>query len=121
MTINSRQKGACGERELARALGDVLGVELRRGQQFCGLAGNADVIGVDGLHLEVKRTEKLQLYPAMKQATRDAKPGCVPVVAHRRNREGWLLCVRLEDVIEFARRIASATENQDVRHESAVS
>lgn len=41
---NSRQKGARGERELARILREY-GYDCRRGQQYCGANGDADVVG----------------------------------------------------------------------------
>ena len=49
--MNSRQKGARGERELAGILRDY-GFDSRRGQQYCGLNGDADVIGLPGIHIE---------------------------------------------------------------------
>ena len=55
---NSRQKGARGERELAAVLREH-GFECRRGQQFCGANGDADVVGLPGIHIECKRVESL--------------------------------------------------------------
>jgi len=40
---NSRAKGARGERELSNLLKDH-GYNTRRGQQYCGANGDADVI-----------------------------------------------------------------------------
>lgn len=51
--MNSRQKGAAGERELAKALRSH-GFETRRGQQYCGSNGDADVVGLPGVHIECK-------------------------------------------------------------------
>jgi hypothetical protein len=81
---NSRRKGADYEREIARELREY-GYNARRGQQFCGANGDADVVGLDGIHLECKRTEKTDLYGWMAQAERDAKCGEIPVVIHRKN------------------------------------
>lgn len=103
---NSRRKGGAGERELSRELQRVLGVSCRRTQQFCGAAGDADVVGVPGLHLECKRVERLNLYDAMEQAVRDANEGSVPTVATRRNRKPWVICVRLDDLPELVRRLS---------------
>ena len=95
--MNSREKGKRGERELASVLRD-LGHQARRGQQFSGLYGDADVIGVEGLHIECKRVEKgLNLEKALEQSTRDAREGEVPVVMHRRNNERWKVTLYLED------------------------
>lgn len=97
MSLNSRNKGACGERELAAYLRDK-GFDSKRGQQFRGGQDSPDVIGLPGIHLEVKRTEKLSLYDALDQAVRDAG-GNVPVVIHRKNRREWVAIVRLDDFL----------------------
>lgn len=94
--INSRQKGAAGERELSRKLKEY-GFETRRGQQFCGANGDADVVGVPGIHIECKRVESLNVSKAMQQAERDAPEGDAPMVFHRKNREPWYVTMRLED------------------------
>lgn len=103
--VHSRNKGARAERELASAIGDVLGVKMRRGQQFCGLTGAADVVGWEGVHVECKRVERLNLSQAMEQSVRDAREGEVPIVCHRKNREGWMVTVRLEDLRALAARV----------------
>lgn len=81
--MNSRQKGAAGERELAKALRSH-GFETRRGQQYCGSNGDADVVGLPGVHIECKRVERLNLEDAMAQSRADARPGEIPVVMHRK-------------------------------------
>ena len=98
----SRDKGKRGERELAAELSALLRVSCRRGQQFSGLEGR-DVVGIDGLHIECKRTERLNLYAAYEQAARDAASGDVPTVFHRRARSPWLCVVALSDLIRFTR------------------
>lgn len=98
--MNSRAKGAAGERELAKRLREY-GYETRRGQQYCGANGDADVIGLPGVHIECKRVEKLNLYDAMSQSRHDAREGEVPVVMHRKNNCDWLVTMRLKDWIEM--------------------
>lgn len=93
--MNSRQKGKRGELEAAKVLREALGHETRRGQQYSGASGDADVVGLPGVHLEIKRVEKLNIVEAMKQAVRDARDGELPVVMHRRNREPWLITMPL--------------------------
>lgn len=88
----SRRKGANGERELAAILREY-GYDVRRGIQS---AGESDVIGLPGIHLEVKRREKLQLEDWMAQARRDARPEELPTVWHRRNNCEWLVTMPLE-------------------------
>lgn len=100
MPINSRAKGKAGELELAHELMKY-GYDTRRGQQFCGANGDADVVGVPGLHLEVKRVEKLDYYKAYEQSERDARDGETPVVVHRKNRKRWLVTLSLEDFMKI--------------------
>lgn len=94
--MNSRQKGAAGERELAKALRSH-GFETRRGQKYCGSNGDADVVGLPGVHIECKRVERLNLEDAMAQSRADARPGEIPVVMHRKNNCKWLVTLSLDD------------------------
>ena len=102
MPINSKKKGASGERELARLLQEY-GYDCRRGQQYCGANGDADVVGLNGIHIECKRVEKLNLYDAMGQSRRDSRPGELPAVFHRKNNCEWLVTMRLVDWIDIYR------------------
>ena len=97
---NSRAKGARGERELANLLKEY-GYATRRGQQFSGANGDADVVGIPSIHIECKRVEKLNLDKAMSQSIRDARDGEIPVVMHRKDREDWLVTMQLVDWIEL--------------------
>lgn len=98
--MNSRNKGAVGERELAEKLREY-GYQCRRGQQYSGANGDADVIGLPGVHIECKRVEKLNLYDAMSQSVRDAKDGETPAVFHRKNNKEWLVTLRLDDFMKM--------------------
>lgn len=98
----SREKGKKGERELANLLKDE-GYDCKRGQQFCGINGNADVIGLNGIHIECKRVEKLNLRKAMKQAINDSKNEDIPAVFHRTNREDWKVTMLFSDWIKLYR------------------
>lgn len=100
MTTNGRQKGKRGELELSHKLQEF-GFETRRGQQYCGSNGDADVVGLPGIHIECKRVEKLNLEAAMEQAESDANDNEIPVVVHRKNRTPWLVTMRLEDFIRL--------------------
>lgn len=98
--MNSRNKGAAGERELAGLL-KKYGYDCRRGQQYCGANGDADVIGIPGLHIECKRVEKLNLDDALEQSTKDAKDGEMPVVIHRKNRKPWKVTLDLDNFMKL--------------------
>lgn len=99
--MNSRDKGKRGEREAAKMLSDALGIPCRRGQQFSGVEGR-DVVGIPGVHIEVKRTESLRLYDALEQAKRDAADDDVPVVLHRKNGKPWVAIVEFDELTKLA-------------------
>ena len=98
--MNSRQKGARGERELAGILRDY-GYQARRGQQYSGANGDADVVGLPGVHIECKRVERLNLYDAMSQSRHDARVGETPVVMHRKDHSEWLVTMSLADFMDL--------------------
>lgn len=100
MAINSRRKGKTGELEFARLCREQ-GYDVRRGQQYNGLAGE-DVVGLPGIHVEVKRVEKLNLDAAMAQAIRDAG-GKIPIVAHRKNGGKWMITMDQDGFFEIYR------------------
>lgn len=98
--MNSRNKGKRGELEVAHLL-QKYGYETRRGQQFSGANGDADVVGLPGIHIEVKRVEKLNIENAVEQAVRDARDGERPAVFHRKNRQEWLVTMPFDEWIEL--------------------
>ena len=100
MTVNSRQKGARFERQLANLLKEH-GYECRRGQQYCGANGDADVVGLEGIHIEAKAVERLNIHEAMNQAINDAREGELPAVFHKKNRQKILVTMTLEDWLEM--------------------
>lgn len=108
--MNSRQKGARGEREAANLL-KKYGYETRRGQQFSGANGDADVVGLPHVHLEIKRVEKLNIDDALQQSIREARENEVPVVMHRKNRTDWKITLQFTDWIEMYK----AWENENAR------
>jgi len=100
----SRDKGKRGELEIAHILQEH-GYPARRSVQFNGWQGDADVIGVEGLHIEVKRVEKLNIENAMDQSRRDAKGSEIPVVFHRKNNRSWLATLPLDDFIRIYQQV----------------
>lgn len=97
--MNSRRKGATGERELAKVLREW-GIDARRGQQYKGGVDSPDVIGLKGVHVECKRVERLNIDDAIAQSIRDAGDE-MPVVMHRKNGKKWLVTLRLEDFMKM--------------------
>ena len=100
--VNSRQKGASYERHVA-GLFKSEGYEARRGQQFCGINGDADVIGIPGIHIECKAVERLNLYDAIAQAKRDARECEIPVVIHKKNYCADLVTMEFSEWIKLYR------------------
>lgn len=93
---SSQRKGADGERELAGVLREY-GYSIGRGGSL-SFGEVPDLTGLPGIHIECKRVERLNVPEAMAQATRDAaRFGGIPAVFHRRNREPWLVTMRLAD------------------------
>ena len=87
--MNSKRKGGRGEREFSALCRGEGYSDTQRGQQFHGGIDSPDVKGLPGIHVEVKRVERLNIHEAMAQA--------MPIVAHRRNRDGWLITMRADD------------------------
>ena len=106
MAVNSKQKGARFERQLASKLREF-GYEARRTAQYCGNTGDAsDVVGLPGLHIEAKHQETMRLYEWMAQAKRDAEAGGenrLPAVFHKKNRAAVLVTMELDDFMELYR------------------
>ncbi len=94
--INSRQKGKRNELLLAHKFQEY-GFDARRSQQFAGINGDADVVGVPYLHVECKAVQKLNLDKAMEQSARDARESEIPVVIHRKDRQDWRITMTLEE------------------------
>lgn len=98
--MNSKRKGSEGERELCEYLTAAGFPAHRNEQRYTGGKGNPDIDaeGLEQLHIEVKRCEKLNVSAAMQQAQADAV-NRIPVVVHRRSREKWLITMRLQDYL----------------------
>lgn len=100
---SQQRKGADGERELARILTGY-GYDMRRGGSL-SFGEVPDLVGLPGIHIEVKRVERLNVPEAMGQAVRDSdrfKDG-VPALFHRRSRSPWLVTMKLEDWVGLYR------------------
>lgn len=121
MPINSRQKGAAGERELAKLL-ESYGWESKRGQQHAGSPDSPDVVSQFPWHIEGKRTEKTAPLKWMEKATEDAEGTKPPMIFWRPNRGQWMVMCWAGDLLpqlkttEMSKNIAplrvtSATDN----------
>ena len=118
MTVNSRSKGQRGERGFASFVREVWGVGAYRGRQYHGRDDAPDVVTeLEGLHWEVKHVERLNIHQAWLQARTDSSPEQVPVVAFKRNRGEWMLCVRASDAEAFAMRLLDGIRGGSVSHQ----
>jgi len=102
--LNSKNKGARYEREVAKILREF-GYEARRGIQFRGGEDSPDVISDFPLHIEAKHVEKLNIWKALEQSERDSNgnPFCV---IHRRNRTDTFVTLKLTEFVKLTRQRA---------------
>lgn len=119
--MNSREKGKRGERRWRDVLRDAGFQKAHRGVQFSGSPDSPDVAcpELPGIHFEVKAVEALNIWRAMEQAVHDAGARKTPVVAHTRNRSGWLVTMRAEDWLTLVR--SSSLVSEPTTPESALS
>lgn len=97
MSKASRDKGARGEREVLKLLGDELGEILTRNIQQTR-DGGADCLAVKGFAIEVKRQESLSRPTWWRQAIEQAqRVGAEPMLLYRRNREQWKAFIHTRD------------------------
>ena len=96
--INSRDKGKRGELDVVHEL-QKRGYNARRGVQYHGGPDSPDVVGLPGYHLEVKWTQKTDMYGWLEQSTRDKAEGEVPIVIHKKDKKPWLVIMTLEDFL----------------------
>lgn len=101
MGASSQRKGADGERELAAKLREY-GYEIERGGSL-SFGEVPDLVGLPGVHIECKRVERLNVSEAMRQAIRDSEAFIdgIPALFHRRNRQPWLVTLRLSDFMSI--------------------
>lgn len=101
MGSKSQRKGRAAELELARVLqGHGYPVEAGHAQSYGEVP---DLSGLPGIHIECKRCEQVRLTEWLQQAERDAKRfgDGAPAVFHRKNREGWLVTMNLQDWLQI--------------------
>lgn len=83
MGAMSRNKGRSGEQEFARLMRDHLGMDITRNWQGQAAEGGADLAGLEGYAVEVKRAKAYQRdwwHQAVRQA---CAADSLPVLAYR--------------------------------------
>ena len=73
---------------------------MHRGKVFYH---ESDLVGLKGIHIECKRVERLNVSQAYKQAVLEAeiRNDGMPAVFHRKDGEGWMVTMSLEDWMEL--------------------
>ena len=100
MGINSRDKGARFERQIAQAFKDAGFESAHRSSQFCGNTGDApDVAGLEDIHVECKAYKDTEWNDEWyAQAVRDHKLGTMPVVIHKTDRHKPKVRMNIKDM-----------------------
>ncbi len=93
--MNSKAKGKRGELDFCRFAREQ-GYDVRRSQQYCGAAGDADVTGLPGLFVEIKRRALKTLSGWLHKAACEAGQNELPAVFHRGDHEDWLVTMYAE-------------------------
>lgn len=101
MAMKSRRKGKLGELEVADLLRENGFKDARRSQQYAGINGDSDVVGLPGIHIESKRTERLGLWQAVDQAKAEARGSDIPTVWHRSSRRPWIVILAAKDFLQI--------------------
>jgi len=111
MTINVRQKGQEGEREVAKMLNAIVATvrkehelpayatmdEIFQRNQNQSAVGGADLSNPLGLEIEIKRQEQLSINTWWKQCVASAeRTGGIPILMFRQNRKVWRICMEVE-------------------------
>lgn len=69
-----------------------------------GAQGGGDVIGgPQGVHVEVKRRERCEIWAWIAQASAEARPTDVPAVFFRRNRSQWYVAVPADEFLALVK------------------
>ena len=106
MTLNSRNKGANGEREVVRLMNEIIAKVLAADEwddvvkatalgciqrnQAQSAVGGHDLNGVFGMSVEIKRVENLQIEKWWQQCvSQSERNGEHPVLLYRQNHQPW--------------------------------
>lgn len=104
MGAMQRRKGAVAEREVVNLLKER-GLEAQRTAplQAAGGTTDADVLGVEGCHLEVKRCERVEIDKWCAQVELAARPTDVPCVVWRRSNQKWRVAMPFDDFLDLVK------------------
>lgn len=106
----SRRKGVKGEQQVARIYREQ-GIDAARVPNSGGFDTKGDLVGVPGVHVEVKMASVLRMPEWMRQAEREAPEGMTPAVhwrlCRRGDSTGWNVSLPLDDFIDLLKRASA--------------
>lgn len=99
---SAQAKGRRGEIELARYLQEHGLPDARPGDPL-NYGTQPDITGIEGLHIECKRHERLEISRWYEQAAADAErmQDGKPAVIYRQNRRQWMIVLSLSDFLSM--------------------
>jgi Holliday junction resolvase len=95
--VNSRAKGARGEREVVKIAAHYGFDSWRTPNSGAFAHARGDINGIPGLHIEVKRREQIRMLDWWRQAENDCPAGLLPVVVWRTTRNPWRVSLPLDE------------------------
>lgn len=102
MSKSQQKKGRNAELELSKIL-QAHGIPAEPGQAV-SYGSTPDIMGVNGIHVECKRHERLEIPAWLRQARSDAdRFGGIPAVFFRQNRQEWAVVMDLLSWLELYR------------------
>lgn len=105
MGRSQRVKGATAEREVAKIFREN-GFDSQRTAPLQPNKAHqaADINGVPGYHLEIKRQETIKIGEWTAQAEDEAPKGITPIVIYRKSHQPWRVVIKLEDFITLLKK-----------------
>jgi hypothetical protein len=100
VSASQRMKGKTGELEIVHVLRDHGWPNAERTSNGREQRGHNDIAnGPEGVAIEVKRHEKLNVPKALDQLISDSNPLDIPVLVHRPSRHVWMCTLPLHDLL----------------------
>lgn len=101
MGRSQQRKGRTAEKEFSELLNSY-GFHTQPGQPL-SFGACADITGLPGIHLEIKRHESTNLTSWLRQAQADADKfhDGIPVVCHRRSRQPWIVSMTVDNFLKL--------------------
>ena len=111
-----QQKGRRAEIDLSRLLNSY-GYSTRPGEPL-SFGREADIVGLDGIHLELKRRENPDISAALRQAREDSERfgDGLPAVFTRGNRQRWRVVMDLDMWLQMYRDFAEKHSEKGVNN-----